>query len=157
MKIITLDNLKYALGLVNIKLNAQWTNFTNLLKNKVDIVEGKGLSTNDFTNDAKSKLEEIDDKTAGISNITISEAGIMTIKNIHDDESSKATVTVYASAASKLSTARSINGVPFDGTENIVIPGGGTNDTSCTEEDVLSLFAVAASPSSDPVGRPSEP
>lgn len=156
MKIITLENLKYALGLVNTKIHNQWTTFTGLLNGKVDIVEGKGLSTNDFTNDAKSKLEEVDKKAAGINNITISEAGVMTVKNAHDDESNKATVTVYASAASKLSTARSINGVPFDGTENIVIPGGGTNDTSCTEEDVLSLFSAAASSSSaDGSGRPS--
>lgn len=155
MKIITLDNLKYALGLVNTRIHNQWTTFTSLLNGKVDIVEGKGLSTNDFTNDAKAKLEEVDKKSAGIDNITISEAGVMTVKNSHDDESNKATVTVYASAASKLSTARSINGVPFDGTENIVIPGGGTNDTSCTEEDVLSLFAVAAA--ADSSGHPSPP
>lgn len=155
MKIITLDNLKYALGLVNTKIHNQWTTFTGLLNGKVDIVEGKGLSTNDFTNDAKSKLEEVDKKAAGINNITISEAGVMTVKNAHDDESNKATVTVYASAASKLSTARSINGVPFDGTENIVIPGGGTNDTSCAEEEILSLFSAASSSSADGSGRPS--
>lgn len=149
MKIITLDNLKYALGLVNARINNQRTTFTGLLNGKVDIVEGKGLSTNDFTNDAKTKLEEVDKKSAGISNITISEAGVMTVKNAHDDESNKATVTVYASAASKLSTARSINGVPFDGTENIVIPGGGTNDTSCEEDEILSLFRP------DGTGRPS--
>ena len=59
MKIITLDNLKYALGLVNVRIHNQWTTFTNLLNGKVDIVEGKGLSTNDFTNDAKAKLEEV--------------------------------------------------------------------------------------------------
>ena len=59
MKIITLDNLKYALGLVNTRIHTQWTTFTSLLNGKVDIVEGKGLSTNDFTNDAKAKLEEV--------------------------------------------------------------------------------------------------
>lgn len=147
MKIITLENLKYALGMVNTRIHTQWVTFTTLLGTKVDVVEGKGLTTNDFTNDYKNKLEDVDIKSAGIENIAISEAGVMTIKNIHGDEANKANIDVYAKIANKLATPRSINGVPFDGSENIVINAGGTNDVPCTEVEIKELFGNA-SPSS---------
>lgn len=145
MKIITLENLKYALGMVNTRIHTQWVTFTTLLGKKVDVVEGKGLTTNDFTNDYKNKLEDVDIKSAGIENISISEEGVMTIKNIHGDEANKANIDVYAKIAHKLATPRSINGVPFDGSENIVINAGGTNDVPCTEGEILGLFTGAAS------------
>lgn len=148
MKIITLENLKYALGLVNTRIHTQWVTFTTLLGKKVDVVEGKGLTTNDFTNDYKNKLEDVDIKSAGIENITISEEGVMTIKNIHGDEANKANVDVYAKIAHKLATPRSINGVPFDGSENIVINAGGTNDVPCTEGEIQELFGVSPSTNS---------
>lgn len=147
MKIITLENLKYALGLVNTRIHTQWVTFTTLLGKKVDAVEGKGLTTNDFTDDYKNKLEDVNTKSAGIENIAISEEGVMTIKNIHGDEANKANVDVYAKIAHKLATPRSINGIPFDGSENIVINAGGTNDVPCTEVEIKELFGNA-SPSS---------
>lgn len=149
MKIITLENLKYALGLVNTRIHTQWVTFTTLLGKKVDAVEGKGLTTNDFTDDYKNKLEDVNTKSAGIENISISEEGVMTIKNIHGDEANKANVDVYAKIAHKLATPRSINGVPFDGSENIVINAGGTNDVPCTEGEILELFTTASSETSD--------
>lgn len=147
MKLISLENLKYALGLVNTRIHTQWVTFTTLLGKKVDAVEGKGLTTNDFTDDYKNKLEDVNTKSAGIENISISEEGVMTIKNIHGDEANKANVDVYAKIAHKLATPRSINGVPFDGSENIVINAGGTNDVPCTEVEIKELFGNA-SPSS---------
>jgi hypothetical protein len=144
MKIITLENLKYALGLVNTRIHTQWVTFTTLLGKKVDAVEGKGLTTNDFTDDYKNKLEDVNTKSAGIENISISEEGVMTIKNIHGDEANKANVDVYAKIAHKLATPRSINGVPFDGSENIVINAGGTNDVPCTEGEIKELFGTAS-------------
>lgn len=144
MKIITLENLKYALGLVNTRIHTQWVTFTTLLGKKVDAVEGKGLTTNDFTDDYKNKLEDVSTKSAGIENISISEEGVMTIKNIHGDEANKANVDVYAKIAHKLATPRSINGVPFDGSENIVINAGGTNDVPCTEGEIQELFGNAS-------------
>lgn len=57
--------------------------YATSISNKVDKVEGKGLSTNDFTNDEKNKLagietgaevNEIDTITAG-SNVTVSKSG----------------------------------------------------------------------------------
>lgn len=149
MKIITLENLKYALGLVNTRIHTQWVTFTTLLGKKVDAVEGKGLTTNDFTDDYKNKLEDVNTKSAGIENISISEEGVMTIKNIHGDEANKANVDVYAKIAHKLATPRSINGVPFDGSENIVINAGGTNDVPCTEVEIKELFGTASPSSSN--------
>lgn len=149
MKIITLENLKYALGLVNTRIHTQWVTFTTLLGKKVDAVEGKGLTTNDFTDDYKNKLEDVNTKSAGIENISISEEGVMTIKNIHGDEANKANVDVYAKIAHKLANPRSINGVLFDGSENIVINAGGTNDVPCTEGEIKELFGNASPSSSN--------
>lgn len=145
MKLISLENLNYALGLISAKFTSQANTFVAALANKVDKEDGKALSSNDFTNDAKSKLEDVDTKSAGIENITISEEGVMTVKNIHGDEANKANVDVYAKSAHKLATARSINGVPFDGSENIVINAGGTNDVPCTEGEILGLFTTTTS------------
>lgn len=140
MKLITLDNLNFALGLVANKIHTQWTTFTNLLNGKVDKVEGKQLSTNDFSNDSKQTLEDVEKKSVGIENISINEDGVMTVKNIHGDEANKASVEVHAVAAGKLKTPRSINGVPFDGSENIVINSGGTNDIAAEESEIKALF-----------------
>lgn len=140
MKLITLDNLNFALGLVANRIHTQWTTFTNLLNDKVDKVEGKQLSTNDFSNDSKQTLEDVEKKSVGIENISINEDGVMTVKNIHGDEANKASVEVHAVAAAKLKTARSINGVPFDGSENIVINSGGTNDIAAEESEIRDLF-----------------
>lgn len=159
MKLISLENLNYALGLISAKFTSQANTFVAALGNKVDKEDGKVLSSNDFSNDAKSKLENVDTKSAGIENITISEEGVMTLKNIHGDEANKANVDVYAKTANKLATPRSINGVPFDGSENIVINAGGTNDVPCTEGEILGLF-TGATPSedhADGVGQPSPP
>lgn len=159
MKLISLENLNYALGLISAKFTSQANTFVSALGNKVDKEDGKVLSSNDFTNEAKSKLEDTNIKSAGIENIAISEEGVMTIKNIHGDEANKANVDVYAKTANKLATPRSINGVPFDGSENIVINAGGTNDVPCTEGEILGLF-TGATPSedhTDGVGQPSPP
>ena len=145
MKLISLENLNYALGLISAKFTSQANTFVAALGNKVDKEDGKVLSSNDFTNEAKSKLEDTNIKSAGIENITISEEGVMTVKNIHGDEANKANIDVYAKIANKLATPRSINGVPFDGSENITINAGGTNDVPCTEGEILGLFTTTAS------------
>lgn len=140
MKLITLDNLNFALGLVANRIQAKVSTLTNQLGSKVDKVEGKQLSTNDFSNEAKQTLEDVEKKSVGIENISINEDGVMTVKNIHGDEANKASVEVHAVAAAKLKTARSINGVPFDGSENIVINSGGTNDIAAEESEIKGLF-----------------
>lgn len=155
MKLISLENLNYALGLISAKFTSQANTFVSALANKVDKEDGKALSSNDFTNDAKSKLEDIDTKSAGIENIAISEEGVMTVKNIHGDEANKANIDVYAKSANKLATPRSINGVPFDGSENITINAGGTNDVPCTEGEILGLFTTTPASNEDNSSHPS--
>lgn len=155
MKLISLENLNYALGLISAKFTSQANTFVAALANKVDKEDGKVLSSNDFTNDAKSKLEDVNTKSAGIENIAISEEGVMTVKNIHGDEANKANVDVYAKTANKLATPRSINGVPFDGSENIVINAGGTNDVPCTEGEILELFTTTTASNEDNSSHPS--
>lgn len=155
MKLISLENLNYALGLISAKFTSQANTFVAALANKVDKEDGKVLSSNDFSNDAKSKLENVDTKSAGIENITISEEGVMTLKNIHGDEANKANVDVYAKIANKLATPRSINGVPFDGSENITINAGGTNDVPCTEGEILELFTTTSASNEDNSAHPS--
>ena len=155
MKLISLENLNYALGLISAKFTSQANTFVSALANKVDKEDGKALSSNDFTNEAKSKLEDTNIKSAGIENITISEEGIMTVKNIHGDEANKANIDVYAKTANKLATPRSINGVPFDGSENIVINAGGTNDVPCTEGEILELFTTTPASNEDNSSHPS--
>lgn len=155
MKLISLENLNYALGLISAKFTSQANTFVSALGNKVDKEDGKALSSNDFTTEAKSQLEEVNTKSAGIENITISEEGIMTVKNIHGDEANKANVDVYAKTANKLATPRSINGVPFDGSENIVINAGGTNDVPCTEGEILGLFTTTPASNEDNSSHPS--
>lgn len=155
MKLISLENLNYALGLISAKFTSQANTFVAALANKVDKEDGKVLSSNDFSNDAKSKLENVDTKSAGIENITISEEGVMTVKNIHGDEANKANIDVYAKIANKLATPRSINGVPFDGSENIVINAGGTNDVPCTEGEILELFTTTSASNEDNSAHPS--
>lgn len=155
MKLISLENLNYALGLISAKFTSQANTFVAALGNKVDKEDGKALSSNDFTTEAKSQLEEVNTKSAGIENIAISEEGVMTVKNIHGDEANKANVDVYAKTANKLATPRSINGVPFDGSENIVINAGGTNDVPCTEGEILELFTTTPASNEDNSSHPS--
>lgn len=155
MKLISLENLNYALGLISAKFTSQANTFVAALGNKVDKEDGKALSSNDFTNDAKSKLEDVDTKSVGIENIVISEEGVMTVKNIHGDEANKANIDVYAKIANKLATPRSINGVPFDGSENITINAGGTNDVPCTEGEILELFTTTPASNEDNSSHPS--
>lgn len=155
MKLISLENLNYALGLISAKFTSQANTFVSALGNKVDKEDGKALSSNDFTNDAKSKLEDVDTKSVGIENIAISEEGVMTVKNIHGDEANKANVDVYAKTANKLATPRSINGVPFDGSENITINAGGTNDVPCIEGEILELFTTTPASNEDNSSHPS--
>lgn len=155
MKLISLENLNYALGLISAKFTSQANTFIAALGNKVDKEDGKALSSNDFTNEAKSKLEDVDTKSVGIENIAISEEGVMTVKNIHGDEANKANIDVYAKIANKLATPRSINGVPFDGSENITINAGGTNDVPCTEGEILELFTTTPASNEDNSSHPS--
>lgn len=63
-------------------LQILWSNITSKLADKVDTVEGKQLSTNDYTNEEKSKLSSLENAVAITSErITeiISIAPVMTL------------------------------------------------------------------------------
>lgn len=55
------------MGLTKQGLERLWAHITNLVGGKVDKIDGKGLSTNDFTTDEKNKLAGI---TAGANAYT---------------------------------------------------------------------------------------
>jgi len=63
MKFLSLDGLTYFWNKVKAYV-------TTAIAGKVDAVEGKGLSTNDFTDAEKTKLDNLGDMTA-ISNAEI--------------------------------------------------------------------------------------
>ena len=96
-----------------------------LLATKVDKVTGKGLSTEDYTTAEKTKLAGIEagaqvntvtsvaGKT-GVVTLVKGDVGLGSVDNTADS------AKVVASAA-KLTTARTINGVSFDGTDNITV------------------------------------
>lgn len=63
MKFLSLDGLTYFWNKVKGYV-------TTAIAGKVDAVEGKGLSTNDFTDAEKTKLDNLGDMTA-ISNTEI--------------------------------------------------------------------------------------
>ena len=101
------------------------------LNSKVDKVSGKGLSTEDYTTVEKTKLSGIEsgaqvntvtsvaNKTGAIS-LTKSDVGLGNVDNTSD-------ATKNVLSATKLTTARTINGVLFDGTSDISIEVGSTS------------------------------
>ena len=100
------------------KANA--SDVTTSLATKVDKVNGKGLSTNDYTTTEKDKLAAI------------------TGTNTGDQEN----ITGNAGTATKLQNARTINGVAFDGSANITLPtaASGIPYTGATEAVNLGAF-----------------
>jgi uncharacterized protein (DUF697 family) len=77
------------------------------LASKVDKVNGKDLSSNDYTNVEKTKLSAITGTNTG----------------------DQTTITGNAATATKLATSKNINGVAFDGSEDITIPTGASAET----------------------------
>ncbi len=96
---------------------------------KVAKVEGKGLSTHDFTETLLTKLNGIEENATGDMTAAELLALLKTVDGVGsglDAEflGGKAAAdflgkTDTALSAQRLSTARTINGVPFDGSENI--------------------------------------
>lgn len=105
------------------------------LNKKVDKVSGKGLSTNDFTNDYKSKLDNIDDTvTADSSNLVTSGAVSTAISNTIDglDVSSVGGSGKYISAISetdgKISATSTSTASTFSASSTTAINGVGVNE-----------------------------
>ena len=110
--------------------NDEYTALLQAIANKVDKEPGKGLSTNDYTNDEKSKLAGIEsgaqvntvtgvkgdsESTYRVGNINITKANIG-LGNV--DNTADANKDVRS--AETLKTQRTIDGVEFNGSANIV-------------------------------------
>lgn len=77
-------------------LQSQINNHTTLIGNKVDKVEGKGLSTNDYTTEEKNKL-------AGLKNYTLPVAGLSELGGVlvHSAENPKGDVSTPKSTTNR--------------------------------------------------------
>ena len=62
MKVISLENLK-----------TFYNNLEEKIDSKVDKIEGKGLSTNDYTTEDKNKLDNLSDRVSQIQAATDAE------------------------------------------------------------------------------------
>lgn len=98
----------------------------NTWNNKVDKVPGKGLSTNDFTNGLKDKLNGIADGADNVEYAPIQTTGTAIGKiTINGDiytiyAPNVTSISGNAGSATKLKTARYIDGISFDGTHDVV-------------------------------------
>jgi hypothetical protein len=100
---------------------------------KVDKVDGKDLSSNDYTTAEKTKLSAITGTNTGdqttitgnaatATNLTGLTTSVATLNNLSGVNSGdQTTITGNAGTATKLASARNINGVAFDGSGDITI------------------------------------
>jgi trimeric autotransporter adhesin len=104
----------------SLATKANASDVTTSLATKVDKVTGKGLSTNDYSTAEKDKLAAITGTNTG----------------------DQVNITGNAGTATKLQTARTINGVSFDGSANITLPAAaaGIPYTGATEAVDLGAF-----------------
>ena len=109
-------------------INDLITELTENLNNKVDKVNGKGLSTNDYTDEEKAIVASISSGTVtgikgnaestyrtGNVNITKENIGLGNVANERQYSASNPQPSVE-----KLKTPRTIDGVSFDGSEDIL-------------------------------------
>lgn len=127
-----------------------WAGIKQKLRAKVDVVEGKGLSSNDFTTELKNKLNNIpanaiseNDAVTGVKgnaeesyrtgpvNITPANIGLGNVSNLTDANRS-------VGSAACLTTARLINGILFNGTSN-VSNFGKCSTAAATQEKVVTI------------------
>jgi trimeric autotransporter adhesin len=104
----------------SLAAKANAADVTTSLATKVDKVTGKELSTNDYTTAEKTKLAAITGTNTG----------------------DQVNITGNAGTATKLQTARTINGIAFDGSANITLPAAasGIPYTGATEAVNLGAF-----------------
>ncbi len=86
----------------SLATKANTADVTTSLDTKVDKITGQGLSTNDYTTAEKDKLAAITGTNTG----------------------DQVDITGNAGTATKLQSSVTINGIAFDGSANITVPGG---------------------------------
>ena len=121
------------------------------LTNKVDRVDGKQLSTNDYTTVDKNKVaESINESTANtLINTAIGKLTKVSVGLDNVDNTADANKEVLS--ATKLKTAHTFWGQSFDGTASIsgnlidvtevYLTDGSKYAEPCTEDDIKALFA----------------
>jgi hypothetical protein len=104
----------------SLATKANASDVTTSLATKVDKVTGKELSTNDYTTAEKTKLAAITGTNTG----------------------DQVNITGNAGTATKLQTARTINGIAFDGSADITLPtpASGIPYTGATQAVDLGAF-----------------
>ena len=73
-------------------LQILWSNITSKLADKVDTVEGKQLSTNDYTNEEKSKLSSLENAVAITSERITEIIGIAPVMTLIVNEEGDASI-----------------------------------------------------------------
>lgn len=115
------DKVKDLVGTVQAdlvtKVNTLTTDVKNLETGKVDVVEGKGLSTNDFTDALKTKLDAVEEgaQVNVIESIKLGETEVA-VENKVAKIDLTATLEPYAKTTdldSKLNSNATVNGVAF--------------------------------------------
>ena len=98
------NSLLYLLTLIKTKLGeyATTSSVTTALAKKVDVVSGKGLSTNDYTTDEKNKLADIE---TGANKYTLPTAAKGTLGGV--------TTTSTVTSATGYTAVPIISGVPY--------------------------------------------
>jgi hypothetical protein len=111
----------------SLALKANTADVTTGLAGKVDKVTGKELSSNDYSTTEKNKLAAITGTNTG----------------------DQTTITGNAGTASKLATPKNINGIPFDGSNDINVPAaagtltGTTLNSTVTGSSLTSIGTLA--------------
>lgn len=123
----------------------------NALDSKVDKIDGKQLSTNDYTTAEQNKVAESINES--MANTLINTAiGKLTKANVGlDSVDNTADANKEVLSATKLKTARTLWGQSFDGTANIsgnltdvievYTTDGSKYAEPCTDDDIKALFA----------------
>lgn len=108
---------------------------TEATQNKVDKVEGKGLSTNDYTNEEKAKLAGIE---ANANNYVHPESGVVagTYTTVTVDSYGHVTVGSEKLDASKIEGKISIENIPHGALERLVIVADDTARFALTTEQI---------------------
>jgi hypothetical protein len=111
----------------SLALKANSSDVNTGLAGKVDKVTGKELSSNDYSTAEKTKLAAITGTNTG----------------------DQTTITGNAGTASKLATPKNINGIPFDGSNDINVPAaagtltGTTLNSTVTGSSLTSIGTLA--------------
>lgn len=121
------------------------------LDSKVDKIDGKQLSTNDYTTADQNKVAESINESA-VNTLINTAIGKLTKANVGlDNVDNTADANKEVLSATKLKTSRTLWGRPFDGTANIsgnliditevYLTDGSKYAEPCTEDDIKALFA----------------